>query len=112
MTYLVARAGYDFVRLRFIPIGTPGKPKYLPQDNAMLRHTKAALADTGLKMLDVELAASLPVSILRATCRPWKPPPSWAPATSYRAPGLPTGPIAISWSIVLGSYAIWPNRWV
>jgi sugar phosphate isomerase/epimerase len=56
MTYLAARAGYDFVSFRFIPLGTPGEPQYLPQDKMMLRQTKAALADTGLKMLDVELA--------------------------------------------------------
>jgi sugar phosphate isomerase/epimerase len=56
MTYLAARAGYDFVSFRLIPVGTAGEPRYLPQDNAMLRHTKAALAETGLKMLDLELA--------------------------------------------------------
>ena len=56
MTYLAARAGYDFVSFRFIPLHTPGEPEYLPEDRAMLRRTKAALAETGLKMLDVELA--------------------------------------------------------
>ena len=56
MTYLAARAGYDFVSFRFIPLHTPGEPEYLPENKAMLRQTKAALAETGLKMLDVELA--------------------------------------------------------
>lgn len=60
MTYLAARAGYDFVSFRFVPLHTPGEPEYLPQDRAMIQRTKAALADTGLKMLDVELARILP----------------------------------------------------
>jgi sugar phosphate isomerase/epimerase len=60
MTYLAARCGYDFVSFRFIPLHTPGEPEYLPTDTAMLRRTKAALAATGLKMLDLELARILP----------------------------------------------------
>jgi sugar phosphate isomerase/epimerase len=56
MTYLAARAGYDFVSFRLIPLGTPGEHQNHPQDRAMLRQTKAALAETGLKMLDLELA--------------------------------------------------------
>jgi sugar phosphate isomerase/epimerase len=56
MTYLAARAGYDCVSFRFIPLGIPGEPRYLPGDKAMLRQTKAALAATGLTMLDVEVA--------------------------------------------------------
>ena len=60
MTYLAARAGYDFVSFRFIPLHTPGEPEYLPEDRVMLRRTKAALAETGLRMLDLELARILP----------------------------------------------------
>jgi sugar phosphate isomerase/epimerase len=60
MTYLAARAGYDFVSFRFIPLHTPGEPEYLPTDTALMRRTKAALAETGLKMLDLELARILP----------------------------------------------------
>ena len=56
MTYLAARTGYDFVSLRFIPLGGAGEPIYSPNDKDMLRQTKAAMADTGVKMLDVELA--------------------------------------------------------
>lgn len=56
MTYIAARAGYDFVSFRFIPMGVPGEFAYLPSDKEMIRKTKAALADTGLKMLDLELA--------------------------------------------------------
>ena len=72
MTYLAARCGYDFVSFRFIPLHTPGEPEYLPTDTAMLRRTKAALAATGLKMLDLELArfASVAVSSSRRQS-PW-----------------------------------------
>lgn len=56
MTYLAARAGYDFVSLRLIPLGVAGEPKYLPEDKFMLRRTRTALNDTGLKVLDLELA--------------------------------------------------------
>lgn len=59
MTYLASRAGYDFVSLRFIPLWTPGEPAYLPEDKFMIRKTKAALAETGVKMLDLELARIL-----------------------------------------------------
>jgi sugar phosphate isomerase/epimerase len=57
MTYLAARAGYDFVSLRPIYMGLPGEPNYaLAENKEMMRQTKAALADTGVKLLDIELA--------------------------------------------------------
>jgi sugar phosphate isomerase/epimerase len=56
MTYLAARAGYDLVSFRLIPMGGADEPSYLPQDQQMLRRTKTALADTGLAVLDLELA--------------------------------------------------------
>jgi sugar phosphate isomerase/epimerase len=59
MTYLAARAGYDYVSLRLIPMGVAGETPYLPQDKEMLRQTKAALAETGVKVLDLELARIL-----------------------------------------------------
>ena len=59
MTYLASRAGYDYVSLRFIPLWTPGEPTYLPEDKEMVRRTKAALDETGVKMLDLELARIL-----------------------------------------------------
>jgi sugar phosphate isomerase/epimerase len=50
--------GYDFVSPRIIPLG---EPKYdLVNDAALLRATKAALSDTGMPILDVELARILP----------------------------------------------------
>jgi sugar phosphate isomerase/epimerase len=60
MTYLAARTGYDCVSLRLIPLGLPGEPRYeLGTDKAMLKRTKAALTETGLKLLDIEVARIL-----------------------------------------------------
>ncbi|UOF91165.1 sugar phosphate isomerase/epimerase [Fodinisporobacter ferrooxydans] len=57
MTYIAARTGYDFVSFRPIDLGTPNEPKYpLAEDKVMMRQTKAALAETGVKLLDIELA--------------------------------------------------------
>jgi sugar phosphate isomerase/epimerase len=57
MTYVAARAGYDFVSIRPIYMGLPGEPNYaLAENPEMLRQTKRALADTGLKVHDIELA--------------------------------------------------------
>ncbi|MGM7723771.1 sugar phosphate isomerase/epimerase family protein [Metabacillus sp. Hm71] len=57
MTYLAARAGYDFVSLRPIYMGLPDEPNYaLAENKQMLRQTKAALRETGVKLLDIELA--------------------------------------------------------
>ncbi len=57
MTYIAARAGYDFVSYRMIFMGLPGEPNYdLSGNRELLRQTKTALATTGLKLLDIELA--------------------------------------------------------
>lgn len=57
MTYLAARAGYDFVSLRPIYMGLPGEPNYaLAENKQMMRETKKALAETGVQLLDIELA--------------------------------------------------------
>ena len=57
MTRIAARAGYDFVSYRIIHMGLPNEPNYTLADNPqMLRETKAALASTGLKLHDIELA--------------------------------------------------------
>jgi sugar phosphate isomerase/epimerase len=61
LTELAARAGYDFVGLRVIPLNLPGEPIHpLVTDAALRRQTRAALRNTGLKVLDVELARILP----------------------------------------------------
>ncbi|HZG17315.1 MAG TPA: TIM barrel protein [Candidatus Bathyarchaeia archaeon] len=57
MTYIAARTGYDFVSLRPIYMGLEGEPNFSLADNkALMRRTKQALADTGIKLLDIELA--------------------------------------------------------
>jgi len=57
MTYIAARAGYDFVSFRLIYMGLPGEANYdVARNPEMLRQTKTALAATGLKLLDIEVA--------------------------------------------------------
>ena len=56
MVHIAARTGYDFVSLRLIPMGIAGEPQYLPTDTDMIRDTKAALRETGIGVLDLELA--------------------------------------------------------
>lgn len=57
MIYIAARAGYDYVSLRPIYMGLPGEPNYdLANNKEMLKQTKKALAATGLKLHDIELA--------------------------------------------------------
>ncbi|MEI3607604.1 TIM barrel protein [Pseudogracilibacillus sp. SE30717A] len=57
MTYMASRAGYDFVSLRPIYMGLPGEPNFsLAKNKVLLRDTKTALKDTGLQLLDIELA--------------------------------------------------------
>lgn len=54
ITY-AAKAGFDSVSLRMTAV-TPDEPLYpLISSKSMMRETKAALADTGLSVLDVEL---------------------------------------------------------
>ena len=54
---IAARTGYDFVGLRLIPLGLPGEVLYAPhEDVVMRRDIKAAINDTGVQVLDVELA--------------------------------------------------------
>jgi sugar phosphate isomerase/epimerase len=57
LVYVAARAGYDFVSLRTMPLGLAGEPNYALHDNPqLLRATRRALASTGLKLHDIELA--------------------------------------------------------
>ena len=59
MIDIAARAGYDFVSLRLIPMGVPGEADFRSDDKQMIRRTKAALKETGVKLLDIELARIL-----------------------------------------------------
>src|SRR5512147_2047981 len=57
MIYVAARAGYDYVSIRPIYMGLPGEPNYaLAANPEMLKQTKAALASTGIRVHDIELA--------------------------------------------------------
>jgi sugar phosphate isomerase/epimerase len=55
---LARKVGYDYVSLRIIPLGEPVYD--LGGDPAQLKAAKAALAETGMSVLDVELARILP----------------------------------------------------
>ena len=57
MTYIAARAGYDFVSLRPIYMGLPNEPNFdLSANPQLLRQTKSALGSTGVRVHDIELA--------------------------------------------------------
>jgi sugar phosphate isomerase/epimerase len=59
MVYLAARAGYDFVGLRLIPMGVPGEHPSITQDKDIIRKTRKAMNETGIRLLDLELARIL-----------------------------------------------------
>ena len=60
MVMVAADAGYEYVGLRLIPV-TPGGPAWaLWSDRPMMAMTKARMAETGVGVLDVELAKLLP----------------------------------------------------
>jgi sugar phosphate isomerase/epimerase len=60
MVEVAARTGYQYVGLRLTPV-TPNEPRYpLAQDPDMLRETHQALAETGIGVLDIELARLTP----------------------------------------------------
>ena len=56
LVYIAARAGYDAVSPRFIPMHVPGEFTQPPVGKSQIQATKTALKTTGLKVLDVELA--------------------------------------------------------
>ena len=60
MTYIAGRTGYDFVSFRLIPMGVAGEKACFPHDTVMIRKARAALAETGVRLLDIELARILP----------------------------------------------------
>mgnify|MGYP002621107875 FL=1 len=59
-TYIAARAGYDFVSFRLAHLGVADEPEFEPLNPAVLRRTQDALRETGLSVLDVELARIVP----------------------------------------------------
>nr|WP_318539318.1 TIM barrel protein [Terribacillus saccharophilus] len=57
LTHIAARAGFDFVSIRPIGMGLKNEPDFdLASNRKMLRQTKTALRETGLQVLDIELA--------------------------------------------------------
>ena len=59
LVYTAARAGYDAVSLRLIPMGVEGEFACHPSNRDMMRATRNALAETGLRVHAVELARIL-----------------------------------------------------
>lgn len=53
---IAARAGYDFVSLRMTAVTPAESPYPLIENRRLMRETKALLKETGLGVLDVELA--------------------------------------------------------
>ncbi len=54
---IAADAGYDYVSMRQIYMGLPGEPDYdLSKNKPLMKETKEVLKNTGIKLLDVELA--------------------------------------------------------
>ena len=56
LVYVAARAGYNAVSPRFIPMNVPGEFSHSPIDKAQVKATKIALATTGIEVLDIEIA--------------------------------------------------------
>lgn len=55
--YTAAKAGYDAVSLRTIPLGLPGESPYnLAQNPQLMRETRQALSETGIRYTDTEIA--------------------------------------------------------
>ena len=60
---IAARAGYDGVGLRLIPVGAPDEPLYpLGTDRQLLERTRCALRNTGLDLFDIEVARIIPMA--------------------------------------------------
>ena len=53
---IAADCGYDYVSMRQIYMGLPEEPDYdLSKNKKLMAETKAVFADTGIKLLDIEL---------------------------------------------------------
>jgi sugar phosphate isomerase/epimerase len=54
---IAADVGYDFVSFRNMALGLPGEPIYdFAADSALFRETRTALKETGIPLLDLEVA--------------------------------------------------------
>ncbi len=56
LVYIAARAGYDAISPRFITMNVPGEFRPSPLDKAQTQAMKTALATTGLRVLEIEVA--------------------------------------------------------
>lgn len=54
-TYVAAKAGYDYVSYRLFHLDVSGEPDIDPLSPQIMRETRQALADTGMKVWDIEL---------------------------------------------------------
>lgn len=54
-THIAARTGYDYASYRLYHLGVAGEPDIDPTSPQIIRETKQALAQTGLKCFDIEL---------------------------------------------------------
>ncbi|AIC27439.1 xylose isomerase domain-containing protein [Rhizobium etli bv. mimosae str. IE4771] len=59
---IASRSGYDFVGLRLLPSGVGGIAYPLMSDKAMMRDTRARLADTGIRVFDIESVSLNPTT--------------------------------------------------
>lgn len=55
LTRVASEAGYDYVSHRLVHLNVPGEPDIDPLSPRIIRETKQALADTGMKVFDIEL---------------------------------------------------------
>jgi len=56
MVYMAAAAGYDYVSIRPVLLGTPGEPNYAVDLNPeMYKEFDIAMAETGMELSDIEL---------------------------------------------------------
>ncbi len=85
------RRGARRLRLRQHPPhlhGAARRAQLRAADNPqMLRQTKRALASTGVRVHDIELARISKACTRRTTCRRWRSRPSWARGPCCRASG-------------------------
>jgi len=57
LAQIAAETGYDFYSMRQIYMGLPEEPDYdLSKNKKLLTETKAVMANTGIRLLDIELA--------------------------------------------------------
>lgn len=56
LAYIAARAGYDAINPRLIPLGVEGECPFSLLDNQMIRATRNALSVTGIEVQAIELA--------------------------------------------------------